>query len=459
MMPAPNVVEESDVLDAYRRAVNLGYVPVGQPVGTGRRSAIWVVAAELRRSHSWVKRKLQKAAPSLFLWPADGRQEIPDDVEGRLMALRGEAGGPPIPPLARPPAGMQVRTNAGEYDKDGNLKRQWVKTGQAGGVDYEIPQGHIVKGESALVDPSGRVLAKWVKTRQAEAAGMAEGFREFFDGYAGLAPAIAAPKAAMGDLLTIYPIPDLHFGMLSWGSETGIDYDITVAAKDAIQSAGSLVSQSMPSRHATVLFLGDYYHQNDAQNATPRSKNILDVDGRWQKIFRAGAELAARLVEQVARKHAEVEVVALPGNHDPDAAICLSVALSFLFKKSPRVKVNESAGLIWYRRFGECLLGGTHGHTMGPDRMAMLLAADRPEDWGATKHRSFFFGHVHRESAREVGGVRVEGFSAAAARDAYAYNAGYRAGRALSAITFHKARGEIGRHRVALPVVTRGKKG
>jgi hypothetical protein len=78
----------------------------------------------------------------------------------------------------------------------------------------------------------------------------------------------------------------------------------------------------------------------------------------------------------------------------------------------------------------------------------MMLAADRPQDWGATTYRHMFFGHVHHEHAREVGPVRVESFQAPAARDAWATQAGFRSGRSLSAITFCQQRGEIGRHRV-----------
>jgi hypothetical protein len=78
----------------------------------------------------------------------------------------------------------------------------------------------------------------------------------------------------------------------------------------------------------------------------------------------------------------------------------------------------------------------------------MMLAVDRAADWGETKHRHFFFGHVHRESAKEIAGVRVESFNSPAGRDAYAHDAGFRSGRALVAITYHQSRGEIGRHRV-----------
>jgi hypothetical protein len=85
---------------------------------------------------------------------------------------------------------------------------------------------------------------------------------------------------------------------------------------------------------------------------------------------------------------------------------------------------------------------------MKPERMAMVLATDRAKDWGETEYRHMFFGHVHHERAIEVGTVRIESFSTPAAKDAWTAAGGYRSGRAMSAITFHKDRGEIGRHRV-----------
>jgi len=314
--------------------------------------------------------------------------------------------------------------------------------------DDLLPPGHVIKGVSTLVDTDGNVRARWVKTREGAGAGLTEALRETFEAYRGAAPLVQPPADADDDLLTVYPLPDLHFGMRAWGRETGADYDIEIATDTILASVGSLVAQSRPSRHAVVLGLGDYFHSNDHKMATPASGHLLDVDGRWPKVYRAGAKLATQLVGMVAARHADVEVVWLPGNHDPDAAVCLSVALGLLYDGNPRIRVHEEPGLVWYRRHGRCLLGATHGHTMKPDRMAMMLAADCPEDWGATIYRHMMFGHIHHDTAKEVGPVRVESFSTPAARDAYAQGGGYRSGRALNAITYHATRGEIGRHRV-----------
>jgi hypothetical protein len=363
-------------------------------------------------------------------------------------AARGLTGAPQIPDVAKPPIGFAVTRNSGAYDADGNLLRQYVQTKRDSGDVYEVPTGHVVKGESALLDPQGQVLARWIKTREGSGEGLVEALKAAFAAYDGKAPPIPAPSYTDDEILTIYPLPDLHFGMLAWGRETGDDWDIEIACKTVIDAVSVLVSQSRPSSKAVVLGLGDLFHSNDARAVTPESGHKLDVDGRWAKVFAAGARLAVDIVSIVARKHAEVSVAFLPGNHDPDAAMSLTVALSLFYARTPGITVHQEPGAFWYLRFGKCLLGATHGHSMKPERMAMVLATDRAKDWGETEYRHMFFGHVHHERAIEVGTVRIESFSTPAAKDAWTAAGGYRSGRAMSAITFHKDRGEIGRHRI-----------
>jgi len=223
----------------------------------------------------------------------------------------------------------------------------------------------------------------------------------------------------------------------------------------AERSVARLVAQSQPSEHAVVLGLGDYFHSNDRRAVTPKSLHPLDVDGRWAKVLKAGAALAVKLVELVASKHQTVEVVFLQGNHDEDAAIALTVALDLYYGNNPRVNVTDNANVVWGRKFGVNLLAATHGHTIKPTNFAALIAADFPADWGSTLYRHGMMGHIHHETAKEVFGMRVETFQTPIAKDAYAASYGYRAGRSLSAITFHLTDGEIGRHRVNIPQAVR----
>ena len=369
-------------------------------------------------------------------------------TEDRRAAFRGLVGGPPIPPAAVPPEGFVITRNSAAYDKDGTLQKQWVGSARDSGAEFSVPPGHVIKGESALVDPDGRVLAKWVKTREGAGEGLVAALQEAFASYSGLAPFMAVPAELDEDTWTIYPVPDLHLGMLSWGAETGADYDVKIAVAMATGAIADLVRQSRPSGRATLIILGDFQHADDQKNVTPGSGHQLDVDGRHSKIYLAGANLVISLVNLVAEKHAEVEIVVLPGNHDPNAATTLTVALSLYYSENARVSVSMKPGITWYRRFGRCLVGAHHGHTQKPDRAAMAMAVDRGEDWGLAPHRYIFTGHFHSAKVTEVGNVRVETLQSPAARDAWNTESGYRSGRSLSAITFHKERGEIGRHRV-----------
>jgi len=368
-------------------------------------------------------------------------------------AARWEArAGAHLPEALRPAPGFEVAREAVRVNAEGEIVSRSVEARPERGAPFEPPPGYAIKGESALVDGSGRLIQRWVKTREgAVGAGLVEALRETFAEWNGRAPLLPPPELARDELLTVYPLPDLHVGLYAWGRETGDSYDTDIAAARASDMIEALVAQAPPARHAVLLGLGDYFHQNDQTNVTPANKNRLDVDGRWPRVYAAGARLLLSLLETIAARHERVEVVLLPGNHDPDAAVCMTVAMAMFYDGNDRIAVHDAAGLTWYRRHGAVLLGATHGHTMKPDRMAMMLAADRPADWGAARYRHFFFGHVHAESAREVGPVRVESFNAPASRDAWAHAAGYRAGHSLSAITFHAEHGEVMRHRVNLP--------
>lgn len=349
------------------------------------------------------------------------------------------------PPPA--PEDFVVTRHSAETDQDGNVRRQWTGSKPPPGDHFLPIHGHVIKGESALVDAEGRTLAKWVKTREGASVHLAEALREAFSEFSGLMPNTPPPTATLSDLLTLYPVPDLHLGMYSWAKETGEDYNIDVATSVAMQGIDHLIGQSLPSEKAIILVLGDYLHADSQKNVTPASGHQLDVDGRRPKVYRAGVDLLMRMVERAKARHASVDVVIIPGNHDPDSALTITVALSIAYSADQRVTVSDGPNTVWYYRFGRVLLGATHGDKMKPDAMAMMLAHDCPQEWGYTWHKHFYFGHIHHQTAREVGPVIVESFNSPAARDAHSHGSGYRSGRAMTAITFHREGGEIGRHK------------
>ncbi|WP_375462967.1 metallophosphoesterase [uncultured Methylobacterium sp.] len=423
MMPGPSKITTEQAVSAYLASG-----------GFGGAAKVLKVAPNAVRKHV-----LKAVKPGQVIGSEGGLASV-----RAWAAERGLLGFDPVLP------GFKVNRTSARYDKAGRLAGQTVVQTRSHGDHFQVPEGQVVKGVSAFVDAHGREIAKWVKTKTADVdpVAFAASLREAMLDVRGAAVLASPPTSQDEDLLTVYVISDLHLGMMAHAPECGEDYDLKIAADMIRREVGRLLTMGPPSKHAVLLFLGDYFHMNDQKNATPRSGHTLDVDGRWRKVYGVGARVAVELSRAVAERHQEVEVAFLPGNHDEDAALTLAVALELYFEDHDRITVAAGSGIHWFRRFGRCLLGATHGHTMKPDRMAMMLATDRPRDWGETDHRHFFFGHIHHETAKEVGPVRVESFTSPAAKDAYAAAGGYRSNRSVNAVTFHADDGEVCRHRV-----------
>lgn len=361
-----------------------------------------------------------------------------------VAAKRGLTGFRPVLPT------FEIKQTSTERDEDGNVKREWIQQRPEAGPVFETPPGHAVKGISAYVDETGHVRAQWIKTRE-DGPDIIEAVKEAFAGVTGYAALPPAPEHTNAELMSVYPIADAHHGLLSWQPETGENYDLRIGAERLFDCMSALVAQSPPSKEALLLNLGDYLHLNDRTNATPASKNALDVDGRFFKVATTGVDLFRRLIDLALQKHERVTVRCLAGNHDPDSSIILTIALAAFYRNQPRVVILQEPSEFFFHLFGATLIGACHGHRMKPDRMAMAMANMRPQEWGKSTYRWFLFGHIHHETVKEFGDVRCESFQTLSAKDAWNANSGYTSGQSMSSITLHIERGEIGRHRKNIP--------
>ncbi len=266
----------------------------------------------------------------------------------------------------------------------------------------------------------------------------------------GLEPAepVVAPKHHDSDLLTVYPLADAHIGAMSWGRETGEDYDTAIAVKRIRDWVGRAVDASPASSEAVILDVGDLTHADDQTNQTPRSKHVLDVDTRHFRTLEVTIAALAYSVEYALRKHAKVTVRILPGNHNATAYLAVLFALAERYRNEPRVTVQKVPGEFFVMRFGECLLAAHHGHGGKPERMVFFLADGYAQDWGQTRHRFLWTGHLHHHKSADIGGVTWEQLRAVTARDAYAVANAFTARAQLQAITLHKTKGEVMRVKV-----------
>jgi hypothetical protein len=320
-----------------------------------------------------------------------------------------------------------------------------------------VAPGQRLRGASLLYkDGKAEPVLTWVKTER-DGAQADEILREFVEYLTkdakGLSPAVAAPAQAYPDLLAVYPWGDPHFGMYAWARESGDDFDLEVAERLTLGAVDRLVAAAPPAETAVLLPLGDFFHANDQTNQTPAHKHQLDVDSRYPKVLMVGVKAVRHAILRLLEKHPKVIARFEPGNHDPEAKWALALTIAAYFENEPRVTVDLTPGKFWYYRFGKVLIGSTHGDTAKHAALGGVMAADRPEDWGATKHRYWYTGHIHSSTVTELPGVVCESFRTLAAKDAYAAGHGYRAGRDMRLIVHHREYGEIERHRCDVAMV------
>jgi hypothetical protein len=277
---------------------------------------------------------------------------------------------------------------------------------------------------------------------------VAERVREALEGMEA-APVVQAPEHTESDLLTLYPITDVHLGMQAWKRETGEDYSTTIAADRLKAWIGKAIAASPASHTAIILDNGDLTHADDTQNVTPTSKHALDVDTRHFKTMDVAVEALAFTVTAALEKHQRVIVRILPGNHNRESYIVCLFALAERFRDNPRVTVQKEPGEFFCYAFGKVLIAAHHGDKAKADRMVHFLADEYAELWGRTRHRYLFTGHLHHHKSQDIGGVQWEQLRAVTARDAYAMSHAYTARAQLQGITYHRQTGEVSRVKIS----------
>lgn len=262
----------------------------------------------------------------------------------------------------------------------------------------------------------------------------------------GIEPPVKPPLWVSEDHLNIVPYGDPHVGMYAWAKEAGDDFDLDIAERLMTGAMAEVIARAPPAREGWLINLGDFFHADDQSNSTPASKHALDVDSRWPKIQAAGARIMRKLIRMMLERHESVVVKCVRGNHDPHSGYSLALILDAVFENEHRVDVCLDPGPFWYRMWGNTLFGVCHGHTVRKlADLPLIMACDRPAEWGAARHRRWLVGHYHHSRKEDHNGCSVEIFRTLAPADAWTHGKGYRSERSLDLITVHRTMGERAR--------------
>ncbi len=354
------------------------------------------------------------------------------------------------------PHGLTLKGTSIRYEKKGAVDQYWNKTKPQGRDPDEVVRladPKKISKVATLFDQQGQVTQQWVSEKPEDAQKEAL-WRVFAEELSAklerVAPVELIPTSHLsGDLCALLPVGDHHFGLLAWGEETGSDgYDLKIAEQLLVDATNYLLSATPPCQTALIAFLGDLLHIDSFEAVTPTNKNLLDADGRFPKMVRAAIRTMRYMIMAALSRHEHVHVIIEIGNHDLSSSIFLMECLANIYENEPRITIDTSPSHYHYFEFGQVLVGTHHGHGPKLEQLPNIMASDRPEAWGRTRHRYWLTGHIHRKTAMDFPGVTVESFRVLPPIDAYAAQSGYRSIRSMHAIMLHKEHGEVGRHTV-----------
>lgn len=328
-------------------------------------------------------------------------------------------------------------------------------------VEWHVKKGSVERGDVSdsgkmLVVPLYNVEVRFIKRKSiAEAKSIMDDLITDARKHAPKYQKIEYP--ANDGLVYELDMQDIHFGRLTWGEESGEDYDIKIARKaienTLIKLLAFVTNQSIGR---IVIPLGnDFFNVDNKANTTTKGTPQQE-DTRFQKTFRTGREICTWMIDTCSQI-APVDVLVIPGNHDETRAFFLGEALECWYHDNPNVKIDNRAVKQKYYSFGQCLIGFAHGADEKLSGLPLLMALDQPELWAKSKYREWHTGDKHHKAdfipkADESRGLVVRILRSLAVADAWTFNNGYRSLRASEGFLWHPEDGLIAQY-TAMPKI------
>lgn len=224
---------------------------------------------------------------------------------------------------------------------------------------------------------------------------------------------------------------DSHFGKLCWGQETGADYDIYEAERIYHNAVDDILLKSSHYHIDKILYpIGnDFFHVNNWDNTTARG-TPQDVDARFQKVFKIGCDSIINAINRCLAV-APVDVIWVPGNHDPETSFYLTQVIDAWFHQNKNVNIDTSPKERKYVKYGVNLIGFTHGDEEKHADLPGIMAGEVPDLWASTTCREWHLGHFHKKKATRFAasdthaGIPVVVLPSLSGTDKWHYKKGY----------------------------------
>ena len=207
--------------------------------------------------------------------------------------------------------------------------------------------------------------------------------------------------------VVLFGLTDLHIG------KRGVDgFNSMVASNRALHTIkegkdNSLNQWGTPD-YWVVTCGSDMLHVDNYRGTTEKG-TPMDVDTDPASMMSIAYALMERIVLML-RQTAPVKIIAMTGNHDRLLSSALGMMLSARFQEDVHTEIVDGSLGTAYVRYGSSLLGFSHGDSIKPEKLANIMAGERPKDWGECDGNwEWFTGHRHglHLDIKETNGCRV----------------------------------------------------
>jgi predicted phosphodiesterase len=325
--------------------------------------------------------------------------------------------------------------------------------------DWEVEKQILNTWEVGAKGPDNKIVTTplfqvkvWLKNKKSTVLNNLR--EEFIEDIKRLSPKVEKitykQKVDKAPLLLELNIFDLHLGKIAWSEETTQDYNLEIASNVFNQCIEEFLDEISNKNIERIVFpIGNDFFNSDRShpfNSTTKG-TPQEEDARWQKTFRLGRQLLVDAINKL-QQIAPVDVIMVPGNHDFERNFYLGDSLEGWFYNNENVTVDNSANPRKYYKYGEVLIGYTHGNEEKVTDLPLIMANEKPNDWALSTFREFHLGHEHRKkeikfkSTEEYQGVIIRYFNSLSATDSWHHKRGYiGAKRSAEALLWDKTKG------------------
>ncbi len=235
---------------------------------------------------------------------------------------------------------------------------------------------------------------------------------------------IRREKLSDPKLLIIDPA-DVHIGKLASAIETGEKYNSDIAIQRVHEGINGILRKVSGYNIEKILFVAgnDILHTDNNKKKTTRGTD-QDVSEMWYESFLKAKKLYLDLIDKLIGI-ADVHYIHCMSNHDFVTGWMLSQAVGAYYDKCQSITFDNSPSHRKYYKYGQNLIGLTHGDGAKQDKLPLLMANDRKEWWAKTNFKYIYSHHLHHKVSKDYPGVTFEAFRSVSGADSWHHIAGY----------------------------------